>query len=54
MTAIESYWLLVEIYGEYALTQKTFEQCFTNFKSDNRQGAFRSAKKIGNANLQAL
>lgn len=57
-TAAESYRLLVEAYGEHALTQKTCERWFKRFKSGDfdikdkeRPG---QPKKFENADLQAL
>ena len=57
-TAAESYRLLVEAYGEHALTQKTCERWFKRFKSGDfdikdkeRPG---QPKKFEDADLQAL
>ena len=60
-TAVQSYRLLLEAYGEYAPSQDMCERCFRRFKSgdfdtsqDGRQGTWKTVKKFKGMKLQAL
>jgi len=57
-TAAESYWLLGEVYGEHAPSQKTYERWFQRFKigdfdvADKEHG--KPSKKYEDVELQVL